>query len=58
MKGFIMNLHEECLLKYLLNPKNLFTSTEMLKINNDLIEKGLIGNNLFTNYQVKQNPVV
>lgn len=53
-----MNLHEECLLKYLLNPKNLFTSTEMLKINNDLIEKGLIGNNLFTNYQVKQNPVV
>lgn len=36
-----MNLHEECLLKYLLNPTDLFRSTEMLKINNSLIEKGL-----------------
>ena len=37
-----MNLHEECLLKYLLNPMDLFRSTELLKMNNDLIEKGLI----------------
>ena len=36
-----MNLHEECLLKYLLNPLDLFNSTELLKINNSLIEKGL-----------------
>ena len=35
-----MNLHEECLLKYLLNPLGLFNSTEMLKMNNELIEKG------------------
>lgn len=36
-----MNLHEECLLKYLLNPMDLFRSTELLKLNNDLIAKGL-----------------
>lgn len=33
-----MNLHEECLLKYLLNPLDLFYSTELLKLNNSLIE--------------------
>ncbi len=37
-----MNLHEECLLKYLLNPSDLFRSTELLKLNNDLIEKGMM----------------
>lgn len=36
-----MNLHEECLLKYLLNPLELVNSTEILKLNNSLIEKGL-----------------
>lgn len=35
-----MNLHEECLLKYLLNPKDLFTTTELLKLNNELLKKG------------------
>lgn len=35
-----MNLHEECLLKYLLNPLDLLHTTELLKLNNDLIEKG------------------
>lgn len=39
----IMNLHEECLLKYLLNPLDLLHSTELLKINNNLIEKTLSG---------------
>ena len=38
-----MNLHEECLLKYLLNTTDLFKSTELLKFNNSLIEKGLFG---------------
>ena len=42
-KKKIMNLHEECLLKYLLNPLDLLHSTELLKINNHLIEKGLSG---------------
>ena len=36
-----MNLHEECLLKYLLNPLNLSHSTELLKLNNSMIEKAL-----------------
>ena len=35
----IMNLHEECLLKYLINPLDLFYTTELLKQNNSLIEK-------------------
>ncbi len=39
-----MNLHEECLLKYLQNPVDLFRSTEMLKLNNALIEKGAFAN--------------
>jgi hypothetical protein len=38
-----MNLHEECLLKYLLNPTDLFRTTEILKLNNGLIEKSLAG---------------
>ena len=33
-----MNLHEECLLKYLTNPMDLFYTTELLKINNLSIE--------------------
>lgn len=36
-----MNLHEECLLKYLLNPLGLSISTEVLKQNNELITKSL-----------------
>ena len=34
-----MNLHEECLLKYLSNPLNLNYTTELLKLNNALIEE-------------------
>ncbi len=36
-----MNLHEECLLKYLLNPLGVAATTELLKMNNDLIAKTL-----------------
>ena len=39
---YYMNLHEECLLKYLLNPLDLFNSTELLKLNNAMIEKSLL----------------
>lgn len=42
-----MNLHEECLLKYLINPLELFYATELLKSNNSLIEKELFGNTEF-----------
>lgn len=37
-----MNLHEECLLKYLLNPMDLFDSTELLILNNNLIANGTL----------------
>ena len=39
---FSMNLHEECLLKYLHNPLDLLHTTELLKINNSLLEKGVL----------------
>lgn len=42
----IMNLHEECLLKYLLNPLDIWRSTELLKLNNSLIEKNLPEHNV------------
>ena len=35
-----MNLHEKCLLKYLLNPIDLDNSTEVLKMTNELLKKG------------------
>ena len=50
-KDTIMNLHEECLLKYLLNPLDLFNSTELLKLNNSLIEEGLNKSKLILNTQ-------
>ena len=49
-----MNLHEECLLKYLLHPLDLLQSTELLKINNSIIEKGLVGEK-FLSKKVKIN---
>lgn len=36
-----MNLHEECLIKYLLNPLDLLHTTNLLKFNNKLIEEGV-----------------
>ncbi|MBE7710806.1 MAG: hypothetical protein E7Z92_01565 [Cyanobacteria bacterium SIG31] len=40
LRGILkMNLHEECLLKYLLNPTDLFRSTELLELNNAIIEQ-------------------
>ena len=37
-----MNLHEECLIKYLVNPLDLFYATEMLKNANRMIEDGVL----------------
>ena len=39
-----MNLHEECLIKYLINPLELFYTTELLKSNNLILEKKFTGN--------------
>ena len=49
-----MNLHEECLLKYLLNPVDLSNSTELLKLHNSLIEEGVISNRK-TNLKAKKH---
>ena len=40
-----MNLHEQCLLRYLKNPDELSYSTEILKLNNLILEKRLIVKN-------------
>lgn len=42
---FNMNLHEECLLKYLVNPLELYYTTELLKNNNLIIEKCFVNKN-------------
>jgi len=34
-----MNLHEECLLNYLRHPDELAYTTELLKLNNMILEK-------------------
>ena len=50
-----MNLHEECLLKYLVNPIELFYTTELLKNHNELLSKNFcnlkeIANHVEINY--------
>lgn len=37
-----MNLHEECLLNYLRYPDELDYTTELLKLNNSILEKKFI----------------
>ena len=54
-----MNLHEECLLKYLLNPLGLSISTELLKQNNELIVRnsnnlGIIANTAKVRYSTNR----
>ncbi len=41
-----MNLHEQCLLRYLQNPQELSYSTEILKVNNFILEKQFILKNI------------
>ena len=45
-----MNLHEKCLLKYLQNPDELTYSTEVLKLNNLILEKQFI----LKNFRIKE----
>ncbi len=46
-----MNLHERCLLRYLQNPEELTCSTEILKLNNFILEKQFI----LKNFVAKSN---
>lgn len=43
-----MNLHEECLLKYLKSPDELGYSTDILKINNEILEQHFLLENFLT----------
>ena len=40
-----MNLHEECLLRYLKSPDELSYTTDVLKLNNFILEKKFIMKN-------------
>ena len=44
-----MNLHEQCLLKYLKNPDELSYATEILKINNKIMEQKFVIRNILAN---------
>ena len=44
-----MNLHEQCLLRYLKNPDELTYSTEILKLNNFILEKHFVVKNFIAN---------
>lgn len=44
-----MNLHEQCLLRYLKNPDELAYSTEILKLNNFILEKRFLVKNFVAN---------
>ena len=52
-----MNLHEECLIKYLINPLDLFYATEALKANNIMLEKSLFNCNSQTSFLAKKPDV-
>ncbi|MBQ7125917.1 hypothetical protein IJO12_02410 [bacterium] len=45
-----MNLHEECLLKYLSNPLGIYASVELLKINNALLSEDAFKNDKKRNF--------
>lgn len=47
-----MNLNEQCLLRYLKHPDELSYSTEILKINNQILEKKFIVKNILSNISV------
>lgn len=47
-----MNLHEKCLLNYLKHPDELAYTTEMLKLNNRILEEKFILKNIIANLSV------
>lgn len=44
-----MNVHEECLLRYLKHPDELSYNTEILKINNSIMEQRFVVKNILAN---------
>lgn len=44
-----MNLHEQCLLRYLTHPDELSYNTEILKLNNKILEHRFVAKNILAN---------
>lgn len=44
-----MNLHEQCLLRYLKHPDELSYVTEILKLNNKILEQKFVVKNILAN---------
>lgn len=44
-----MNLHEQCLLRYLTYPDELAYATEILKLNNKILEQKFVVKNILAN---------
>ena len=44
-----MNINEECLLRYLKHPDELSYNTEVLKINNSILEQRFVLRNILAN---------
>ena len=44
-----MNLHEQCLLRYLTHPDELSYATEILKLNNKILEQNFVVKNILAN---------
>lgn len=44
-----MNLHEQCLLRYLKNPDELSYATEILKLNNKILQEKFVAKNILAN---------
>ncbi len=44
-----MNLHEQCLLRYLTHPDELSYNTEILKLNNKILEHRFVTKNILAN---------
>ena len=44
-----MNLHEKCLLRYLTHPDELSLTTELLKLNNKILEQKYITKHILAN---------
>ncbi len=47
-----MNLHEQCLLRYLTFPDELSYATEILKLNNKILEQKFVVKNLLANVSI------
>lgn len=50
LNGKKMNLHEECLLRYLKYPDELSYTTDILKLHNKILEEKFILKNILANF--------